>query len=176
MSFITSQVTYNGIIFTADRCMLAAKAGANGKPESPATAKKRNHEKLFVTKNNIGIASYGAASINGHTAERHMYEFINGLDIEKCKTPFDVAQQLRDYIRRFDPKMEAVFNVGGYDFTDPKKPVPKLWGIDIPNNTIDLKTAMIFYPVPCSQESRKSPAILRNTLAIIIRCTTLRTA
>jgi hypothetical protein len=138
MSFITSQVTFNGIIMTADRAVLAHQIGASGKPEGPKAAKKRNNEKLFVTRNNIGISVYGAGSIGGYTNERHLYEFVNSLDIEKYKTPFEVAQQLRDYIRKIDQKMEIVFNVGGYDCTDPKKPVPKLWGIDIPNNTIDL--------------------------------------
>jgi hypothetical protein len=123
---------------TADRCAMANKVGENGKPDGPRVTKKRNFEKVYVTKNNIGISMFGDGGFGGYTAERFIHVFINELDIEKHKTPFEVARQLKDYVKKLNPKTQTVFNVGGYDFTDPKKPVPKLWGIDIPNDTIDL--------------------------------------
>jgi len=135
MSFISSQVTPGGIVMSADRCTSAYALNAQGRPALVSIG--RNAEKIHVTQNNIGISSCGAGSVGNVPMEQCIYEFIYGLDYDKYKTPFDVAQKFRDYIRNLDPKINADFQIGGYDMTDKEHPKPALYRIDMPTNTFD---------------------------------------
>jgi hypothetical protein len=136
MSFVTNQVTYNGIIMTGDRRALAYPA-VNGNPDLNTAPKKGVVQKVYATKNNIGISLFGQGSVNGYTIERYMYDFLSVLDVEKYKTPFEVAQQLKGYFRMLDSYLETIFHVGGYDETNGKT-VPKLWTVYIKENRVDL--------------------------------------
>jgi len=135
MSFISSQVTPGGIVMSAARCVCVHAFNPLGKQTTVAL----NHsaEKIHITQNNIGISSCGAGYIGGVTVEQRIYEFIYGLDMDKYKTPFDVAQHLRNYIRNIDPKVEADFMVGGYDMTNKERPIPALYQIDIRSNSLN---------------------------------------
>jgi len=137
MSFITSQVTHGGIVMTADRYSVVRIFNPEKTHIQREISTGHIYQKLYVTKNNIGISCSGVAEINNVTIERYIYDFIWELDTEKYPTPYDVAKYLLKYFRELNPKLETDFHIGGYDFTDPKKPKPCLYYLVIDENTMN---------------------------------------
>jgi hypothetical protein len=89
-------------------------------------------QKIHVTKNNIGISCYGDATVNKkQRLDNCIYDFLDELDTEKYKTPYNVAQLLKDYFIKLDPDLETIFHVGGYDMTDERHPKPALYDVFI---------------------------------------------
>ena len=138
MSFISSQITKGGIVMAADRCLVgkATMDRTCGAKEDFTVMLATTCQKIHVTKNNIGISSYGAHNVTKHsTVEDCMYDFLWELDTEKHKTPYEVAHHLLAFFRNLNPSLDTLFHVGGYDMADPKKPNPMLYEVLTANNS-----------------------------------------
>jgi hypothetical protein len=70
--------------------------------------------------------------------ERYINNFLWALDIEKHKTPLEVAQALMDYFRGIDPAADIVFHVAGYVTNGKTHPAPYLYELSTNNNEIKL--------------------------------------
>jgi hypothetical protein len=128
MSFIFSQITRRGIVMTADRCATgkATLERDTGLREDFCVTVSTTLQKIFATKNNIGISVYGQGTINKTSMENCLCAFLEQLDVEKYRTPYEVATHLKDYFWRLDQNTMNVFHVAGYDMTE-KIPLPALY-------------------------------------------------
>jgi hypothetical protein len=93
---------------------------------------------LYVTPHNIGISWGNASHLRGVFATYYLGIFLANLDIEKHKTPLQIARSLTEYIRSIDPETDAQFHVAGYDLTDRLHPIPQLYKVTMKENKIEL--------------------------------------
>jgi len=118
MSYQYGQVLKSGlIVMAADRAVTSTKF-YRGEQSQVSFYKT---QKIFVTKHNIGITAAGSSGsskkryFDNTTLPIKIYEAISNIDIEKYKTPLDVAQYLISFTRSLDPDVHYVFLVGGFD-------------------------------------------------------------
>ena len=58
--------------------------------------------------------------------ENCLCAFLEQLDVEKYRTPYEVANHLKDFFWQLDQNITNLFHVGGYDTTG-KLPLPALY-------------------------------------------------
>jgi len=133
MSFIQSQVTHGGIVMAADRYAINRIFNPEKTNVMRFISTGHIHQKLYVTKHNMGIACCGDATVNNTSIERYIYDFIYEMDIEKLNTPYEVAKALLEYFKKLNPKLNTDFHVGGYDTTG-NKINPCIYNIIIDQN------------------------------------------
>jgi len=133
MSFILSQAVYDGIVMEADNCLSQdLKNGAR------FMVKSSSFRKLYVMPHNIGI-SFGGDS---HTKEgillsRYITIFLDNLDCQTYKTPFQVANALLEHMRCIDSETALRFHVCGYDIADITRPIPQLLRVYTKENRVE---------------------------------------
>jgi len=124
MSFIQSQVTGGGIVMAVDRYGVHTVHHVTGNTSvSRKISDGHIYQKLYITKNNIGISCCGVVLNN---FERIMSDFLYEMD--ENLTPYQVATDLLNYLKWINPtKLDTIFHVCGYDMTNPKLPNPCLY-------------------------------------------------
>jgi hypothetical protein len=88
--------------------------------------------KLFVTPDNIGIATCGDAAIQGVPVAGFIDSFINGLAPSQTpRTPQQVAQGILGFFHGMKPVPNTVFQVAGYNHGG-----QEIWRVDIAQNAL----------------------------------------
>jgi len=131
MSFTYGQVLRSGLIVMAADRAVRRTLPFSGPGMRGSIFAHGDIQKLFVTKNNIGITSGGTSkdmTLVPTLAER-VFEAIRNIDIEKYRTPLDIARYLVEFTKYHDSTARYVFTVGGHDLTG-SKPKPVLYEAD----------------------------------------------
>lgn len=125
MSLIITIHTNEGIIMASDSRTTFNKQDFSPLPDGKGAIITNNQgvhysdttNKTFLTKNNIGISTCGAAAINGKPVAGYIEEFVNAK--VSCDTQVsDVAKLVLEEFRSFSPIPDIIFHVAGYETKD----------------------------------------------------------
>lgn len=135
MSLVVTLNIREGIVIAADsRLTLNA---TNTQPDNQiihvAIGISDNNRKLFTTPNNIGIAAFGQADIQGVPIAGFIDTFIALLP--PGHTTQQVARDILQHFSAMNPVPKTSFHVAGYNSSVP--PSQEVWIVDVANNKID---------------------------------------
>lgn len=138
MSFVITMYVREGIVLAADsRLTLNASSqqGANQIVQMSVSQSDSNN-KIFLA-NQVGIATFGAADIQGVPLAGHIESFItehmSGRDVGVDEVP----QMLLDYFSKFSPAPATQFHVAGYSQVN-SIPTQRIWDVNIASKHINL--------------------------------------
>ena len=122
MSLIITIHTNEGIIMASDSRTTFNKRDFSPLPDGKGAIITNDHgihysdttNKTFLTKNNVGISTCGAAAIGGKPVTGYIEEFIN-TKIASDAQVSDVATLILKEFRNFKPIPDIIFHVAGYE-------------------------------------------------------------
>ena len=122
MSLIITIHTNEGIIMASDSRTTFNKQDFSPLPDGKGAIITNNQgvhytdttNKTFLSKNNIGISTCGAAAINGKPIAGYIEEFLNSKVFSDTKAT-EVAKLILDEFRSFSPIPDVIFHIAGYE-------------------------------------------------------------
>ena len=144
MSFVITMYVREGIVLAADsRLTLNAttQQGANQVMQM-AVGQSDSNCKIFLA-NNIGIATFGAADIQGVPLSGHIESFIQGHITGPTQTTGtgigvdEVPQKLLEYFSQFQPAPVTQFHVAGYARVGTTS-VQRIWDVNVGTGSVNL--------------------------------------
>jgi len=116
MSFIITLYTREGIVMASDSRLTinTEQIMPNGQRAILAAGMSDSNNKTFLTKNGIGISTFGQADINGNPISGYIQSFISQHN-EKEITVTQYAKELNQYFRDFNPVPDVGFHIAGYE-------------------------------------------------------------
>lgn len=125
MSLIITIHTNEGIIMASDSRTTFNKRDFSPLPDGKGAIITNNQgvhysdttNKTFLTKNNIGISTCGAAAINGKPVAGYIEEFMNA-KASGNENVSNVARLLLEEFMGFSPIPDIIFHVSGYELVD----------------------------------------------------------
>ena len=125
MSLIITIHTNEGIIMASDSRTTFNKQDFSPLPDGKGAIITNNQgvhysdttNKTFLTKNNIGISTCGAAAINGKPVAGYIEEFVNS-KVSCDAQVSDVAKLILEEFRIYSPIPDMIFHIAGYESQD----------------------------------------------------------
>jgi hypothetical protein len=116
MSFVITMYTRDGIVMASDSRLTLNTEQKKGENQlvQVAVGVSDNTYYLFLLPNGIGLASYGAAEVNGTPVALHIETFVETRLAEESLDIDEIPQALLGYFRQFDPPPALKFHVAGY--------------------------------------------------------------
>jgi hypothetical protein len=119
MSFSITTYVREGIVMAADSRLSLNNCQQNGQNSINliSISQSDSNRKLFVTKNNVGIASVGAADIKGVPIAGFIDEFINLIVSDNQWSPENIADEIIKYFNSQIVIPDTQFHIAGYENT-----------------------------------------------------------
>jgi len=135
MSFIITLNVREGIVMASDsRLTLSSQKQVNNKTiHQIAVGMSDSNYKTFLTENNIGISTFGAAEIQGIPIAGYIESFITTQYVASDTVEI-IAQKILDHFRTFSPIPATQFHIAGYQIEDDQKE-QHIWDVHLVNNT-----------------------------------------
>lgn len=136
MSFVITVYVREGIVMTTDSRLTLNYNKHHGENQivRSSVGLSDSAYKLFLVNNNIGISTFGNASVKGVPVTGYVESFINEKisenGTEQKYYPEDVAKMLCQYFREFPDVPNTRFHIAGYK-KENNKFVQHVWLIDV---------------------------------------------
>lgn len=134
MSIVITTNVREGIVMAADSRLTFNQTNQQGTNQTVhfAIGMSDTNRKLFITLNNVGIATYGAADIQGVPIAGYIDSFISSL-IPTMNVK-QIADELLKHFRTFTPVPKTLFHVAGYKKNNSLE--QEVYQVDIDNNKV----------------------------------------
>ena len=125
MSLIITVYTNEGIVMSSDSRTTFNKQDFSLLPDGKGTIITNNQGvhysdttyKTFLTPNNVGVSTCGAAAIGGKPVAGYIEDFINN-NIGANTKVSETANKILDEFRKFNPIPDITFHVAGYEHNE----------------------------------------------------------
>lgn len=134
MSFIITLNVREGIVMASDsRLTLSTQKQVNQQTvHQVSVGMSDSNYKTFLTKNEIGISTFGAAEIQGIPIAGYIESFM-ATECEDDNSVEDIAQKILDHFRAYTPIPATQFHVAGYQIENGQK-AQRIWGVNVAHN------------------------------------------
>ncbi len=142
MTFIITIYVKEGIIMASDsRQTLDMTQQRQGRQITQlAVTQSDTIYKIYLTKDGVGISTFGQADINGTPISGFIEHFINSLPLNR--TVSQVANDILIYFRRIPSPPRVKFHVAGYENDANGIPQQHVYEIDVHNNSNNRKNVI----------------------------------
>lgn len=131
MSFIITLYVREGLVMASDsRLTLNTTNKGDKEVINLAVGQSDSNYKTFLSQNNIGISTYGDASIGGVPIGGYIESFINDILEAKNLTVDNVPKELINYFGNMNPVPNTQFHVAGYKDINKGKE-QQVWQVNI---------------------------------------------
>lgn len=137
MSFMITLYVREGIVMAADsRLTLNTQEKKDDKTiMNTDVAVSDTNYKLFLSPDSIGIATSGAADIQGVPIAGYVDSFIATKSQNSTGNINDFAQELLDYFKGFEVVPQTIFHVAGYNNSN-SEIKQEVWHVDVASDEI----------------------------------------
>jgi hypothetical protein len=134
MSLILTVNVREGIVIAADSRLTLNSTNQQAQNQiiNFAVGMSDTNRKIFVTPQNVGIAPFGAADIQGVPIAGYIDSFIISMDPELDVK--QVADELIKHFRGYAPIPQTLFHVAGYNKNE--NPEQEVYQVDVKNNNV----------------------------------------
>lgn len=138
MSFVITVYVREGIVMAADsRLTLNNTQQQNGQQIiQMSVGQSDSTNKLFLTHNNVGIATFGDASVGGVPIGGVIESFINDHLSQGSYEVDQIPQELLNYFRNMQNIPDAIFLVAGYKLNN-DIPEQHVWEVNLVQNRVN---------------------------------------
>lgn len=138
MSFVITMYVREGIVMAADSRLTlnTPQTNAQGQTVTVPVPQSDTNYKVFLTKSNIGILTWGNADIGGVPIAGYIESFIGNTAVGTTIPVDNIPNLLLQYFRQFQPIPDTVFYVGGYKDVNGQKE-QHLWQVSLTNNSVN---------------------------------------
>jgi len=137
MSFVITLFVREGIVMASDSRMTLDRQQQSGPNQIMhlAVSQSDSNYKTFLMPTNVGISTYGAASINGVPIGGFVESFMHEIVGPQSMAADEVAQELVKHFGAMDPKPRTQFHVAGY-VRNETGPEQHLWHVNIESGEV----------------------------------------
>lgn len=134
MSLVLTVNVREGIVMAADSRVTLNQSNQQGQNQTihVAVGMSDTNRKIFVVPNHAGIATFGAADIQGVPIAGFIDSFIAGL--QPGLTVRQIADELLGHFRGYIPVPATTFHVAGYN--NQAQPEQEVYQVEVVNNSI----------------------------------------
>lgn len=138
MSLVITLYTREGLVMASDSRLTlnAEEYTPNGPRVLLAAALSDSNYKTFLTKNNIGVSTFGAADINGVPISGFIQDHISTTNTKDANVT-EFANGINEYFRTFNPIPDVGFHICGYEKKEKLK-IAKVYRVLPFHNKVDL--------------------------------------
>jgi len=132
MSFIITIYVREGIVMASDSRLTLNVTRQEGDKQivQVAVGQSDSNYKTFLTSNNIGISTFGAADVQGVPIAGYIESFINEHLAQGDYTVDQIPQEILNYFRDFPKPPDTGFIIAGYK-TVKNVPEQHVWEVII---------------------------------------------